>query len=256
MVIWAGHLDFITLCLPSNFSCFYWFFSKLTLQKILSGTLSNCQTVWIQTVSKLLVKVLPADNKSTSVIRWYDNLCKLYGPRSGPTICLAWSGSKLFDTLMVFQKVFLKKSYFEKVQQTTKKHSKTCVKWPHSKRPKIGLQEQLSLNAGQKYCRMLQMEHSAILSTFIKLPFVVKILLYANLPSRQWVKAIKTNLSQYLLSLWVFPRSITLRPLYSRAVLLRKYIPHVNLGHVLLLLPECVRQGVNTASYDDSMVVR
>ena len=38
---------------------------------------------------------------------------------------------------------------------------------------KIGFQDQLSLNAGQKYCRMLQEEHSAILSTFIKLPFVV-----------------------------------------------------------------------------------
>ena len=30
------------------------------------------------------------------------------------------------------------------------------------------------LNAGQKYCRMLQVEHSAILSTFSKLPFVIK----------------------------------------------------------------------------------
>ena len=29
-------------------------------------------------------------------------------------------------------------------------------------------------NAGQKYCRMLQGEHSAILSTFIKLPFAIK----------------------------------------------------------------------------------
>ena len=52
-------------------------------------------------------------------------------------------------------------------------YSKTCVKWPLSKRQKIGFQDQLSLNAGQKYCRMLQ--HSAILSTFIKLPFVIKI---------------------------------------------------------------------------------
>ena len=52
--------------------------------------------------------------------------------------------------------------------------SKTCVKQPLSKRPKIGFQDQLSLNAGQKYCRMLQVEHSAILSTFIKLPFVIK----------------------------------------------------------------------------------
>ena len=46
----------------------------------------------------------------------------------------------------------------------------------HSKRTqKFGLQYRLSLNAGQKYCRMLQVEHSAILSTFIKLPFVIKI---------------------------------------------------------------------------------
>ena len=54
-------------------------------------------------------------------------------------------------------------------------YSQTFVKRPLSKRPKIDFQDQLSLNAGQKYCRMLQGEHSAILSTFIKLPFVIKI---------------------------------------------------------------------------------
>ena len=48
--------------------------------------------------------------------------------------------------------------------------SKTCVKWPLSKRPLLGFQDQLSLNAGQKYCRMLQGEHSAVFMTFIKLP--------------------------------------------------------------------------------------
>ena len=32
----------------------------------------------------------------------------------------------------------------------------TCVKRPLSKRPQIGFQDQLSPNAGQKYCRMLQ----------------------------------------------------------------------------------------------------
>ena len=55
-------------------------------------------------------------------------------------------------------------------------YSKPCVKRPLSKRLKIGFQDQLSFNAGQKYCRMLQGEHSAILLTFIKLPFVIKIL--------------------------------------------------------------------------------
>ena len=48
----------------------------------------------------------------------------------------------------------------------------SSVKWPLSK---IGFQDQLSLNAGQKYCRMFQVEHSAILPTCIKLPFVIKI---------------------------------------------------------------------------------
>ena len=43
-------------------------------------------------------------------------------------------------------------------------YSKTCVKWPLSK-PII--QDQLLLNTGQKYCR--------ILSTFIKQPFVTEI---------------------------------------------------------------------------------
>ena len=55
------------------------------------------------------------------------------------------------------------------------KYSKTCVKQPLSKRLKTGFQDQLSLNAGQKYCKMLQGEHFAILSTFIRLPFVIKI---------------------------------------------------------------------------------
>ena len=43
------------------------------------------------------------------------------------------------------------------------------------KTKKNGFQHQLFLNAGQKYCRMFQGEHSAILSTFIKLPFVIMI---------------------------------------------------------------------------------
>ena len=54
-------------------------------------------------------------------------------------------------------------------------YSKTCVKQPLAKRPKIGFQDKLLLNAGQKYYRMLHMEHSASLSTFIKLPCVIKI---------------------------------------------------------------------------------
>ena len=49
---------------------------------------------------------------------------------------------------------------------------------------KIGFQDQLSLSAGQKYCRMLQGEHSAILSTFIKQSFVIKIFVFSILSGR------------------------------------------------------------------------
>ena len=63
-------------------------------------------------------------------------------------------------------------------------YSKTCVKRPLSKRSKIGFQDQLSLDAGLTYCRMLQGDHYAILSTFIKLPFVIKIFVLSILRGR------------------------------------------------------------------------
>ena len=58
-------------------------------------------------------------------------------------------------------------------------YSKTRLKRSLLKRQKNGFQDQLSRNAGQKHCRMLQgghpRGHSTILSTFIQLPFVIKI---------------------------------------------------------------------------------
>ena len=50
------------------------------------------------------------------------------------------------------------------------------------RRPKIGFQDQLSLNAGKKYFRIL---HSAILFTFIELPFVIKIFVLSILSMKQ-----------------------------------------------------------------------
>ena len=66
-------------------------------------------------------------------------------------------------TLMVFQKNFPKKLILKKMSRQQSMHvvegsskhnwivvySKTCVKQPLSKRPKIGFHNQLSLNAGQ-----------------------------------------------------------------------------------------------------------
>ena len=60
-----------------------------------------------------------------------------------------------------------------------RQYSKTCGKRPLSIRPKIGFQDQLSLRAGQKYCRM-----RALLSTFIKLPFVIKVFVLSILSGR------------------------------------------------------------------------
>ena len=53
------------------------------------------------------------------------------------------------------------------------KYSNTCLKRPLKKKTEICFHNGLFPNAGQKYCRML-LEHSAILLTFIKLPFVLK----------------------------------------------------------------------------------
>ena len=58
-------------------------------------------------------------------------------------------------------------------------YNKTCLKWLIAKRPKIGFQEQLLC---PKYCRML---HSATLSTFIKLLFVINIFVLVHF----WVAA-------------------------------------------------------------------
>ena len=50
-----------------------------------------------------------------------DNLCKQFGPRSGPTN-VGPDLDQNYLTLMVFLKYFFDKVDFEKNQQTTKKH--------------------------------------------------------------------------------------------------------------------------------------
>ena len=54
--------------------------------------------------------------------------------------------------------------------QPVKMYSKTCLKWPLKKRPKV------VFKTDHRFIRLkvLQNEHSAILLTFIKLPFVIK----------------------------------------------------------------------------------
>ena len=66
-------------------------------------------------------------------------------------------------TLVLNPCLFLRRTELNRI------YSKPCVKRSLSKRQTIGFQDQLSLNAGQKYCRML--------STFICITLVIKILL-------------------------------------------------------------------------------
>ena len=64
-----------------------------------------------------------ADWKNQSLVKWWykvssDSLCKQLEPSSRQSKC---SGSKLFDTPMVFLKEFLERVDFGKNQQMTKK---------------------------------------------------------------------------------------------------------------------------------------
>ena len=52
---------------------------------------------------------------------------------------------------------------------------------PLLKIPKIGFQDQLSLNSGQKYCRILQGEHSAIFSYHLSLRSLFSLFLRSRL---------------------------------------------------------------------------
>ena len=61
---------------------------------------------------------------SDHFLSFADNLCKQFVPKSAPTKCRTWSGSKLFDTLMVFLKYFLKKLILKKKKKRQRKHIK------------------------------------------------------------------------------------------------------------------------------------
>ena len=63
---------------------------------------------------------------------------------------------------------------------------------------------QLLLNAGQKYCRMLQGEHSAILLNFIKLPFVIKIFVLSIFEWLFYTGFIVINFNLFIITLSTF----------------------------------------------------
>ena len=103
---------------------------------------------------------------STSTKQWMGCLAEEHNTVTPPAVSLTNNPSIL--SLRLYQLSHCPLSWFCWI------YSKTCLKRPLKKDQKIGFQDRILLNAGQKYCRMLQREHSAILSTFIKLLFTIK----------------------------------------------------------------------------------
>ena len=103
------------------------------------------------------------------------------------------SGHIIVDVIKL-TKVALTRTDVRHVIYVELMYSKTCLKRPLSKGPKIRFQDQSSLNAGHKHCRMLQRGHSAIRSTFIKLPFATDILVLSIF---EW--PLKTRFTVYVL---------------------------------------------------------
>ena len=104
-------------------------------------------------------------------------------------------------------------------------YSISCVKQPLSKRPQIGFQYQLLLDAGQKYCRMLQGEHFVILLTFIKLPFVIKIFVLSIFVEHS---AILSTFIKLPFVIKIFVLSIFEWPFYTGFTV--PYLPYIGLG--------------------------
>ena len=67
---------------------------------------------------------------SCDILLFADNLCKQFGPKSGPTECRSWPGSKPFDTLIVFLKGFFVKKLILKKSADGDKNMKNYPECP------------------------------------------------------------------------------------------------------------------------------
>ena len=74
----------------------------------------------IRNISKEYIKLYLCMLVATFVVCWYDNVCKQFRPRSGPTEYRSWSGSKSFDTLIEFLNEFSEKVDFKKISADNK----------------------------------------------------------------------------------------------------------------------------------------
>ena len=94
------------------------------------------------------------------VFIYIHTLCMLAGKALASLDICAW----LPECLLLADEISTKISY-----------SKTCLKQPLKKKTTNWFSKQIVSQCRSKYCRMLPLEHSAILLIFIKLPFVIKI---------------------------------------------------------------------------------
>ena len=112
--------QYIVFCLPKVLKCYdlnnthHFFFSLLSFDHLNPSAFNEAENL-------TLCQLMPSA----------DNLLKHFVPRSVLTKCVtkcqAWSGSKLFDTLMVFLKEFFRRFEFEKKSADDK------YSWKHSK---------------------------------------------------------------------------------------------------------------------------
>ena len=93
-------------------------------------------------------------------------------------------------------------------------YSKTCLKRPLKKKTKSWFSDRVLLNEGQKYCRMLQWEHFAILLTFIKQPFVIKIFV---LPILEWPLKTGFTVHHYLSNYMMFIQHASIQTLLKKS---------------------------------------
>ena len=108
------HLHFTTCWANSAGDWHYSYFSKCLHRNVKSCFLEKKSKKKNSKyyLLKFLPRIISINSFPTSGNFFFlssaDNLCKQFGPRSGSMFYQAWSGSKLFDTLMVFWKIFLK----------------------------------------------------------------------------------------------------------------------------------------------------
>ena len=86
-------------------------------------------------------------------------------------LCSQWKWLSLWKQLLCSQwkgRLIIKFRIISVEFKEDYEYSKTCLEWPLKNRQNKDLNDKWLLNEGQKYYRMLPLEHSAILLTCIK----------------------------------------------------------------------------------------